>query len=114
MFRDCQFLTILISKSLSRAGVVQILATATSKNVPRLSIFNDFDFQIALARRRGANFVTSAEELIFPAGEATKLRKNTAFRALPTRQILMSHISAVSHLRDRISWLKDLQQQISV
>ena len=29
----------------------------TSKNVPRPSIFNDFDFQIALARRRGANFV---------------------------------------------------------
>ena len=28
----------------------------TSKNVPRPSVFNDFDFQIALARRRGANF----------------------------------------------------------
>ena len=28
----------------------------TSKNVPRLSVFNDFDFPIALARRRGANF----------------------------------------------------------
>ena len=28
----------------------------TSKNVPRPSFFNDFDFQIALARRRGANF----------------------------------------------------------
>ena len=28
----------------------------TSKNVPRPSVFNDFDFQIVLARRRGANF----------------------------------------------------------
>ena len=28
----------------------------TSKNVPRPSVFNDFDFQIALAHRRGANF----------------------------------------------------------
>ena len=28
----------------------------TSKNVPRPSVSNDFDFQIALARRRGANF----------------------------------------------------------
>ena len=28
----------------------------TSKNVPRPSVFNHFDFQIALARRRGANF----------------------------------------------------------
>ena len=31
----------------------------TSKNVPRPWCFNDFDFQIAFARRRGANFVTS-------------------------------------------------------
>ena len=52
--------------------------------------------------------------MTFPASEATKLWKNTAFRALPTRQILMSHISAVSHLRDHISWLTDLQQQLSV
>ena len=32
-------------------------ALSTSKNAPRPSVFNDFDFQIALARRRGANFV---------------------------------------------------------
>ena len=43
-----------------------------------------------------------------------KLWKNTAFRAIPTRQNLISHISAVSHLRDHISWLTDLQQQLSV
>ena len=48
-------LTILTSKSLSRAGVVQILATSTSKNALAPSVFNDFDFQIVLARRRGAN-----------------------------------------------------------
>ena len=57
MVRDPGVLTILTSKSLSRAGVVQILATRTSKSAPALSVFNDFDFQIALARRRGANFV---------------------------------------------------------
>ena len=28
----------------------------TSKNAPRPSVFNDFDFQIVLPRRRGANF----------------------------------------------------------
>ena len=50
-------LTILTSKSLSRAGVVQILPTSTSKSGPNPRCFNDFDFQIALARRRGANFV---------------------------------------------------------
>ena len=42
----------------------------TSKNVPRPSVFNDFDFQIALARRRGANlaklnFQKCAEPLKF-------------------------------------------------
>ena len=35
---------------------MQILATSTSKSHPKLSVFNDFDFRIALARRRGANF----------------------------------------------------------
>ena len=35
---------------------MQILATSTSKSAPAPSVFNDFDFQIALARRRGANF----------------------------------------------------------
>ena len=52
-------LTILTSKSISRAGVVQILTTSTSKSAPNLLVFNDFDFQIALARRRGANFADS-------------------------------------------------------
>ena len=55
--RTPQFLTILTSKSLSRAGVVQILSMSTSKSAPTPPVFNDFDFQIALARRRGANFV---------------------------------------------------------
>ena len=55
--RDRQFLTILTSKPLSRAGVVQILSMSTSKRAPGMPVFNDFDFQIALARRRGANFV---------------------------------------------------------
>ena len=57
MLPACQFLTILTSKSRSRAGVVQILSRSTSKSAPGLPVFNDFDFQIALARRRGANFV---------------------------------------------------------
>ena len=48
-------LTILTSKSFSRAGVVQFLRSSTSKGAPCVPVFN-FDFQIALARRRGANF----------------------------------------------------------
>ena len=57
VLRACHVLTILTSKSLSRAGVVQILSRSTSKSAPTPPVFNDFDFQIALARRRGANFV---------------------------------------------------------
>ena len=55
--RACQFLTILTSKSLLRHSVVQILRSWASKSAPNPRCFNDFDFQIALARRRGANFV---------------------------------------------------------
>ena len=55
--RNPQVLTIFTAKSLSRAGVVQILSMSTSKSAPTPPVFNDFDFQIALARRRGANFV---------------------------------------------------------
>ena len=51
--------TILISESLSRAGVMQILPTSISKSAPIMTFFNDFDFQIALARRRGTNFTTA-------------------------------------------------------
>ena len=56
MLRACHVLTILTSKLLSRAGVVQILSSSTSKSAPIMPVFNDFDFRIALARRRGANF----------------------------------------------------------
>ena len=113
VLRTCQVLTILASKSLSRAGVVQILSMSTSKSAPNMPVFNDFDFQIALARRRGANFVdilgsrSSApprfSDLPLRTFEATKLRKNTAFRAMPTRQNLscltsaLYNISAVKH-----------------
>ena len=37
--------------------MVQILSMSTSKSAPGMPVFNDFDFQIVLARRRGANFV---------------------------------------------------------
>ena len=36
---------------------MQILSGSTSKSAPTPPVFNDFDFRIALARRRGANFV---------------------------------------------------------
>ena len=56
VLRSCHFLTILTSEPFSRAGVVQILATSTSKSAPRVPVFSDLDFQIVFAQRRGANF----------------------------------------------------------
>ena len=122
---------------------MQILRSSTSKSVPCVPVFNDFDFQIALAqawckfceaqlpkvllacqfltiliskslsRRRGANFVDMLgsrsfapprfSDLPLRTFEATKLWKNTVFRAIPTRQNLscrasvLSNISAVKH-----------------
>ena len=139
-------LTILTSKSFSRAGVVQILEAWTSKSARMLAVFNDFHFRIALARRRGANFgdstwksvptmpcfkdfdfrialsrrrganfgdILSSRSSATPLfrswlSEAPKPQNNgkTAFRAIPTCQNFMSHISAVSHshlLADRSS-----------
>ena len=57
MLRNPQVLTIFTSKSLPRAGVVQFLGSLTSKSAPNMPVFNDFDFQIALAHTRGAIFV---------------------------------------------------------
>ena len=54
--RNHIFLTILTSKS-PRHSVVQILWTWTSTSAPTPPVFNDFDFRIALAPQRGANFV---------------------------------------------------------
>ena len=55
--RPCHFFTILTSESLSRT-VADFDFQKSSE--PNLSIFNDFDFQIVLARRRGANFAASS------------------------------------------------------
>ena len=56
VLRTSQVLTILLPNRSRAHFVVQILASSTSKSAPTPSVFNDFDFQIALARGRGANF----------------------------------------------------------
>ena len=57
MLRTCQLLTILTWTSLSRAGVVQIFCEAQLQKALRAcQLLTIFDFQITLARRRGANF----------------------------------------------------------
>ena len=84
VLRTSQLLTILTSKSLSCAGGVQILVTLSSKRIPNLPVFNDFDVQIALARRCGANFAaSSAASPPHPARESdldVKIVKNWQVR----------------------------------
>ena len=55
MLQACQFLTILTSNSRAQTWC-KFLRSSTSKSAPDMPVFNDFEFQIALARRRGANF----------------------------------------------------------
>ena len=154
MLRTSQFLTILISKSVWRAGVVQLLPASTSKSAPSPSVFNSrfpnrsraqawcIFWQVQLPKMLPhPHFLTvltskslSPADVVqilphfeqpvlrtrpflgadFPGQRSHKTMEKTAFRAFPTRQILMSHISAVSHLRDLISWLTHLPQQLSV
>ena len=48
---------ILISESLSRHSLVQILQHTISKNASKLPVFSDFDFRMALSPQPGADFV---------------------------------------------------------
>ena len=144
--RACQSLTILTSTSIVRHSPAQILQSSTSKSAPNPQRFNDFDFEIALAPQRGANFAalnfqkysdppiyfydfdfqiafgrrranfvdilgnqsSAAPRFSRPTSPASdpkprNYRKNTTFRAIPTRQNLSClasaryNISAVQH-----------------
>ena len=107
-----QFLTILTSKPLSRAGVVQILATWTSKSARTMPVFNDFDFQIVLARRRGVNYATSwaADPLRarpclggdFPSQRSDKtMEKHSLLRASYPPNPHVSHLCCINLSVDR-------------
>ena len=88
----CQFLTILTSKSFSRAGVVQILSTSASKSVPTPSVFTHFDFQIVLARRRGANFRDFNPKVLRGCQYLTLLTSKSLWRAGVVQ--ILSHLGS--------------------
>ena len=89
VLRACQFLTILTSKSLWRHSVVRLLSTSLAADPAQFPFFGT--------------------DCASQRSEATKLWKNTAFRAIPTRQkTLMSHISTVKHLCYETSVVKNL------
>ena len=114
MLRTCQFLTILTSKSLSRAGVAQRLRSSTSKSAPNLPRFNDVDFRIALARRRGANFVDilgsrSSATPVFRTYLCEPSKPRNYGKTLHFAQFLPAKISHVSHLRCKTSLLSNVE-----
>ena len=112
--RNRQFLTILTSKSFSRAGVVQILRSWTSKRAPKPSSFNDFNFRIALARRRGANFVDiffGSRSFATPAFRTCLSEPSKPWNYGKTQhcaQFLPAKISHVAHLCCKTSLLSNI------
>ena len=113
MLRHRRFLTILTSESVSRAGVVQILSSSTSKSAPGMPVFNDFDFRIGLARRRGANFVDILGSRLFATPvfrtylcEPSK-RQNYG-KTQHFAQFLPAKLSQVSHLCCKTSLLSNI------
>ena len=117
MLRACQFLTILTSESLSRADVVQILSRSTSKSAPTPPVFNDFDFQIALARRRGANFVDilgsrSFATPVFRTYLCEPSKRQNYGKTQHFAQFLPAKISHVSHLCCKTSLLSNIDAAI--
>ena len=99
-------LTVLTSESLSRAGVVQILSSSTSKSAPTPPVFNDFDFRIALSRRRGANFVDILGSRSFAPPRSSKPQNHGKTRRFA--QFLPAKISHISHLCCKTSLLSNI------
>ena len=56
VLRDPHFLTLLISKCVSRHKAVHFFDTSTSKSAPRPPVFNTFCFQMCFAPQRLALF----------------------------------------------------------
>ena len=113
MLRTHGVLTILTSKALSRAGVVQILRSSTCKSAPNLPGFDDFDLRIALKRRRGANFVdilgsrsSAPPRFSDLTSEPPKPRNYGQIQHFA--QFLPTKISHVSHLCCKTSLLSNI------
>ena len=93
VFRACQFLTILTSESLSRAGVVQILSASWAADPPQLPFF-------------GPTFASLRSD--------ETMEKHSLSRNSYPPKSLMSHICAVKHLCCPTSMLQDLPATFSI
>ena len=93
--------------------MVQILRSWTSKSAPTPPVFNDFDFQIALARRRGANFVDilgsrSFATPVFRTYLCEPSKRQNYGKTQHFAQFLPAKISHVSHLCCKTSLLSNI------
>ena len=106
---SCHFSTSLTSKRPSRHSLVQILRPATSKSRPTMPVFGDFGSKLLFWFSAATSWAADPSRppvfgscLCKPTA-ATQLWTNVAFRAIPTRQNdRVSHVCAVSFLRDRV------------
>ena len=103
--RDRQFLRILTSKSLSRAGVVQILANPTSKSDPQRGVFS-----LKSLSRAGVVLILSASSaadplrhLAFRSWLCESSKPRNYGKTQPFAQFLPAKISYVSHLCCQLS-----------
>ena len=110
--RNPKCLMVLTSKSVSSHSGEPILRTWASKRVPTPPVFNDFDFQIALAPQRGANFGdvlgsrSSATPVLgadFPSRRSHKtIEKHSISRnSDPPKPPHLTHLSCITSTR---SW----------
>ena len=93
--------------------MVRILPSSTSKGAPNPRCFNDFNFQIALARRRGANFVgilgsRSSATPVFRTYLCEPLKRQNYGKTQHFAQILPAKISHVSHPCCKTSLLSNI------
>ena len=92
---------------------MQILANSTSKSAPIPPVFHDFDFQIALARRHGANFVDilGSRSFTTPAFRTylcEPSRPRNYGKTQHFAQFLPAKLSHVSHLFCKTSLLANI------
>ena len=112
-------LRILTSKSPWRRSVLQILRTPTSKSAPDLPVFNNFDFQIAVAPQRGANFGAifgsrSSATPVFRSCLCEPSKLQNYGKTQPFAQFLPAKISHVAHLCCKTSMLQDLAATFNI
>ena len=105
---DPGVLMVLTSESLSGHSVVQILRIWTSKSRPNMPAFYDFDFRIALAPQRGANFGnilgsrSSAPACFWELTFRNYGKHSISRNSYPPKPLHLTHLSCITSARSHL------------